>query len=81
MNRSAFSRRLATQSIIAAAMLVTMSDAAAQPFRAAPDRATFQWRGLSKELRNKMSGTFVVAFMAEPPERQGYEMGSFGQCT
>ncbi|OJU17608.1 MULTISPECIES: CapA family protein [unclassified Sphingomonas] len=61
MNRSAFSRRLATQSIIAAAMLVTMSDAAAQPFRAAPDRATFQWRGLSKELRNKMSGTFVVA--------------------
>ncbi len=35
--------------------------AMAQPFRGPPDRATFPWRDLAKELPNKMTGTYTVA--------------------
>jgi len=33
----------------------------AQPFRTSPDPATFPWRDLTKELANKMTGTYIVA--------------------
>jgi len=35
--------------------------ASAQPFRVQGDRAQFPWRDLTKELRNKMTGTYTVA--------------------
>lgn len=40
------------------AVLATTSEA--QPFRELPDPATFQWRDLRNELRNKMTGVYTV---------------------
>jgi poly-gamma-glutamate synthesis protein (capsule biosynthesis protein) len=55
--------RSITAEFAAAVMLVAFlaSPVFAQPFRAPTDRATFQWRDLTKELANKMTGTYVVA--------------------
>ena len=57
-------RRLALASAAMAAFALTLSAAgagSAQPFRAPGDRATFPWRDLTKELANKMTGTYTVA--------------------
>ena len=37
----------------------------AQPFRPLPEAQTFQWRDLTNELRNKMTGTYVVASVGD----------------
>ena len=47
--------------LVAAALLFEPSDASAQPARGNPDPRTFQYRDLTKELANKMTGTYVVA--------------------
>lgn len=44
-----------------AATLLVASSASAQPARANPDPRTFQYRDLTRELANKMAGTYVVA--------------------
>src|SRR5262245_58341011 len=44
--------------IIYATLFVVPSGA--QPFRDNPDPATFQWRNLKEELRNKMTGAYSV---------------------
>jgi len=42
-------------------LLMPAVTALAQPARSNPDPQTFQYRDLTKELANKMSGTYVVA--------------------
>ena len=63
--REARARRsadLAPISIVAVVCLLTSAATAfAQPARSNPDPQTFQYRDLTKELANKMSGTYVVA--------------------
>ena len=55
-------RKLALGLAMAAALSALLTGTVgAQPFRASPDPATFPWRDLTKELANKMTGTFVVA--------------------
>jgi poly-gamma-glutamate capsule biosynthesis protein CapA/YwtB (metallophosphatase superfamily) len=44
-----------------AATLLVASSASAQPARGNPDPKTFQYRDLTKELANKMAGTYIVA--------------------
>ena len=44
-----------------AVMLLVASASTAQPARSNPDPETFQYRDLTKELANKMTGTYVVA--------------------
>lgn len=39
--------------------------AQAQPFRTQPEREEFMWRELTKELANKMTGTYVVASVGD----------------
>ncbi|MBO9581468.1 MAG: CapA family protein [Sphingobium sp.] len=61
--------------VLAACALLTAMDAWAQPFRDQPDRATYQWRDLTQELRNKMTGTYTVAstgdlLFQEPAEKR-----------
>ena len=41
--------------------MTSVAPAFAQPARSSPDPQTFQYRDLTKELANKMSGTYVVA--------------------
>ncbi len=53
--------RLGLCSTSAVAALLAAHTASAQPFRAQPDRTTYPWRDLQLELRNKMTGTYVVA--------------------
>jgi len=38
-----------------------LTSADAQPFRSRPDASTYPWRDLTNELRNKMTGAYVVA--------------------
>lgn len=45
----------------AAALGLQAGCALAQPYRSAPDPATFEYRDLAKELRNKMDGVFTIA--------------------
>lgn len=47
--------------LLAATCAVLASNAAAQPARTMPDPATFDYRDLQNELRNKMDGTYTVA--------------------
>lgn len=37
----------------------------AQPFRTQPERESFMWRDLTRELANKMTGTYVVASVGD----------------
>lgn len=54
--------RAASCSVLALAfMLGAFQTALAQPFRQQADRATYPWRDLTKELRNKMTGNYTVA--------------------
>lgn len=46
---------------VAAIGVLGVSQANAQPFRGRPDPKTYQWRDLTKELANKMTGTYTVA--------------------
>lgn len=52
-------------SVAALAIIASAGSAPAQPFRASPDPATYPWRDLTKELRNKMTGTYTVASVGD----------------
>ena len=59
-------RRIAiTAGISAMAVSLGWTTAYAQPFRSPQDRTTFQWRDLTKELANKMTGTYTVATVGD----------------
>ena len=47
-------------SVCAVYATVLVAPSEAQPFRELPDPATFQWRDLRNELRNKMTGVYTV---------------------
>jgi poly-gamma-glutamate capsule biosynthesis protein CapA/YwtB (metallophosphatase superfamily) len=46
---------------VAAIVLVSARPASAQPARSTPDPETFQYRDLTRELANKMTGTYIIA--------------------
>ena len=54
-------RLTACAALALAASALTSSDLSAQPFRSREDPKAFPWRDLTNELRNKMTGTYVVA--------------------
>ena len=49
------------RSLMLAAAAISLQAANAQPYRSAPDAATFPYRDLQNELRNKMDGVYTVA--------------------
>ena len=51
--------------ILSCVVVAGVQPAMAQPYRVTPDPATFQWRDLSLELQNKMTGNFVVASVGD----------------
>src|SRR5436190_469789 len=58
-------RALAMSAAVAALALGSAGVASAQPFRAQGDRAAYPWRDMTKELRNKMTGTYTVASVGD----------------
>lgn len=59
-------RRQGVGVLVAATVAFTLAaSAAAQPSRAAVDPATFPYRDLTKELANKMTGTYTVAVVGD----------------
>jgi len=52
---------MSSMMVVSASVLINSGEALAQAFRSPPDPGTYQWRDLTKELANKMTGTYVVA--------------------
>ncbi len=64
--RRAYSRTLATTALVAlATSLALVAPVVAQPTRAQVDLSTFPFRDLTKELANKMTGTYTVAVVGD----------------
>jgi poly-gamma-glutamate synthesis protein (capsule biosynthesis protein) len=63
MDKTKARRRWRTASAVSGLALLALAagDVAAQPFRSLPDPASYPWRDLTKELANKMTGTYTVA--------------------
>jgi len=57
--------RLAQVASVLVVVAACAAPAEAQPYRAAPDPATFPWRDLTRELQNKMTGSYVVASVGD----------------
>ncbi len=58
-------RTLALSTAALALALAAVGGASAQPYRVGGDRATYPWRDLTKELRNKMTGTYTVSSVGD----------------
>ena len=67
MNTLSFVHRVRRAYVVLVFVVVAAGAApvVAQPYRAAPDPATFQWRDLTRELQNKMTGSYVVASVGD----------------
>jgi len=48
-----------------ACLLIGPGEARAQAFRSTPDPGTYQWRDLSKELANKMTGDYIFVSVGD----------------